>query len=179
MTCRDTAWPHTQIYTYKHTCAGTQLGASLYYETQESNYIKKNNGVFTSKATVSRGSRKWTKALTARELLTPGLKKWPQVSNDALSLELAAAVFHSKLNCQSTVQSSSTIILLLWGKFTKKYYIRAALFWVGLNSSGNGKYVCSTEFKNPCGYLYGSNVFSSFEGAQWQLHVAIFPVNSP
>lgn len=34
MTCRDTVLPHTQIYTYKHTCAGTQLGASHYYETQ-------------------------------------------------------------------------------------------------------------------------------------------------
>lgn len=168
MTCRDTSLPHTQIYTYKYTCAGTQLGdfTLLWNTAKEGNYFKKNNGVFASKVTVSRGSRKWTKALVVRELLTPGLKKWPQVSNDVLSLQLAAAVFHSKLNCQSTVQSISTVISHLWGKYTKKYYIQAVLFQVRLNSSGNGKYVCITEFKNPRGYLYGnSRVFYLFKGA--------------
>lgn len=134
----------------------------LWNTAKEGNYFKKNNGVFASKVTVSRGSRKWTRALIVRELSTPGLIKWPQVSNDVLSLELAAAVFHSKLNCQSTLQSFPTIISHLWGKYTKKYYIQAALFQVRLNSSGNGKYVCITEFKNPCGYLYGSSVFFIF-----------------
>lgn len=165
---RDTALPHTHMHTIQiHMCRHTIRGFTLLWNTaKEGNYFKKNNGVFASKVTVSRGSRKWTKALIVRELLTPGLKKWPQVNNDVLSLELAAAVFHSKLNCQSKVQSISTIISHLWGKYTKKYYIRVALFQVRLNSSGNGKYVCITEFKNPCGYLDGSSgVFYLFKGA--------------
>lgn len=154
---------YTNIYIEIHMCSHTIRG-SHYYEIQlrKAITLRKNNGVFASKVTISRGSRKWTKALIVRELLTPGLKKWPQVSNDALSLELAAAVFHSKLNCQSTVQPFYTIISHLWGKYTKKYYIWAALFQVGLNSPGNGKYVCITEFKNPCGYLYGSSGFCIF-----------------
>lgn len=144
-------------------CRHTVRGFTLLWNTaKESNYFRKNNGVFTRKVTVARGSRKWTKALFVRELLTAGLKKWPQVSNDALSLELAAAVFHSKLNCQSTVQFFCTIISHLWGKYTKKYYIQSALVQVRLNSSGNSKYVCITEFKNPCGYLYGSSGFFIF-----------------
>lgn len=154
---------HTNMYIYIHMCMHTVREFTLLWNTaRESNYFKKNNGVFTSKVTVSKGSRKWTKALIVRELLTPGLKKWPQVSNDALSLELAAAVFHSKLNCQSTVQSSSTINSHLWGKYTEKYYMVAALFQVGLNSSGNGKYVRIIECKDPHGYLYSSSVFFFF-----------------
>lgn len=154
---------YTNTYIQIHMCRHTLRGfTSLWNTVKEGNYFRKNNGVFPSRVAVSRGSRKWTKALVVRELLTPGLKKWPQVSNDALSLELAAAVFHSKLNCQSTVQSFSTIISHLRGKYTKNYYIWAALFQVRRNSSGNGKYVCITECKNPCGYLYGSGVFLSF-----------------
>jgi len=85
------------------------------------------------------------------------------VSNNALSLELAAAVFHSKLNCQSTVQSSSTMNSHLWGKYIEKYYTPAALSQVTLISSGNGKYVCVTEFKDPLGYLYrGSGLLFFF-----------------
>lgn len=145
---------YTNIYIQIHKCRHKVRGFTLLLNTaKEGNYFKKNNGIFASKVTVSRGSRKWTKALIIRELLTPGLKMWPQVSNDALSLELAAAVFHCQLNCQFTVQSFSTITTHLWGKYTKNYYIWGALFWVRLNSSGNGKYVCITEFKNPCGYL--------------------------
>lgn len=154
---------YTNIYIQIHMCRHTVRGFTLLRNTaKEGNYFKKNNGVFPSKVTVSRGSRKWTKALIVRELLTPGLKKRPQVSNDALSLELAAAVFHSKLNCQSTVQSFSTIISHLQGKYTKNYYIWGALFQVRLNSSGNGKYVCITEFKNPCGYYMEVVFFLSF-----------------
>lgn len=134
----------------------------LWNTARESNYFKKNNGVFTSKVTVSKGSRKWTKALIVRELLTSGLKKWPQVSNDALSLELAAAVFHSKLNCQSTVQSSSAISSHLWGKYTEKYCVVAVLFQVRLNSFGNGKYVCVTELKDPPGYVCRGLCFCLF-----------------
>lgn len=115
---------YRNIYIQINICRHT--GDSHCYEItdKEGNYFKKNNVVFASKVTVSRGSRKWTKALIVRELLTPGLKKWPQVSNDALSLELAAAVFHSKLNCQSRVQSFSTIIAHLWGKYTKNTIYR-------------------------------------------------------
>lgn len=154
---------HTNMYVHIHMCMHTVREFTLLWNTaRESNYFKKNNGVFTSKVTVSKGSRKWTKALIVRELLTPGLKKWPQVSNDALSLELAATVFHSKLNCQSTLQSSSTINSHLCGKYTEKYYILAALFQVRLNSSGNGKYVHITEFKDPHGYLYRGSVFFFF-----------------
>lgn len=149
---------HTDMYVHIRMCMHTVREFTLLWDTaRESNYFKKNNGVFTSKVTVSKVSRKWTKALIVRELLTPGLKKWPQVSNDALSLELAATVFHSKLNCQSTVQSSSTINSHLWGKYTEKYYMLAALFQVKLNSSGDGKYVHITEFKDPRGYLYRGN----------------------
>lgn len=135
----------------------------LWNTGRESSYFKKNNGVFTSEVIVSKGSRKWTKALIVRELLTPGLKKWPQARNDALSLELAAIVFHSKLNCQSTVQSSPTINSHLWGEYTEKYYKLAALFEVRLNSSRNGECVHITEFKDPHEYLYGgSGGFFSF-----------------
>lgn len=125
-TCRDMAFLHTQIRIYIYTCACTQLGSSHYCEIQLRKAIALwKNGIFTSKVTVSKESRKWTKALIVRELLTPGLKKWPQVSNDALSLELAAAVFHSKLNCQSMLQSSSTINSHLCGK-----YIENTIYWL-------------------------------------------------
>lgn len=70
------------------------------------------------------------------------------MSNDALSLQLAAAVFHPKLNRQSTVQSS-TISSHIWGKYTEKYCIVDALFQVRLKSSGSGKCVCVTELKDP------------------------------
>lgn len=120
-TCRNMAFLHTQIRIYIYTRACTQLLLLLllWNTAKESNSFMKNNGIFTSKVTVSKESRKWTKALIVRELLTPGLKKWPQMSNDALSLKVAAAVFHSKLNCQSTLQSSSTINSHLCGKYTK------------------------------------------------------------
>lgn len=147
MTSTDRSLLHTQIHTYicPHTVTELRL---LWNTVRESNGFKKNNGVFKSKVTVSKGSRKWTKALTVRELLTPGLKKWPQVSNDALSLELAAAVFHPKLNCQSTVQSS-TISSHIWGKYTEKYCIVDELFQVRQISSENGKCVFVTELKDP------------------------------
>lgn len=153
MICWDMCLLHTQIhmyiytYTYEHFVMESAL--LLWNTARESNYFKKNNRVFTGKVIVSKGSREWTKALIVRKLLTPGLKKWPQVSNDALSLELSDAVFHSKLNCQSTAQSFSTINSHLLGKYIEKYYILPGLFQVRLSPFGNRKYVYVTGFKDP------------------------------